>query len=102
MAYFHDIDLLVMLADAADAVERRKRIAVIAENENANKNSQPTEGFGIVPVYVGSVRSIANKCARCFTTHSPIWRKGRALPEGEFENLCNACGIRYRNLPENR
>jgi len=46
------------------------------------------------------VRSIKKKdpilnlvCADCFATATPLWRKGN------FETLCNACGIRFRKGP---
>ncbi|GAX81506.1 hypothetical protein CEUSTIGMA_g8934.t1 [Chlamydomonas eustigma] len=81
--------------------------AVSGETREAAKaRATPGSVLEGVPVYRGYHPQWVNSCANCGLGTSPVWRKGWALqpnpgsppPNGKVElaNLCNACGLRYK------
>ena len=98
------IDTLVLLACAADHVEGR---GVFASGDGGGVDLEAG-----VPVYRGG--SADSFCARCSTRNTAVWRRGRVVlvkrllghmeSNGEdvlgcevaHENLCNACGLRFK------
>ncbi|CAD7696731.1 unnamed protein product [Ostreobium quekettii] len=50
------------------------------------------------PVFTGTSGKIANACAHCGTDKTAgIWRRGWDVEGGESANLCNRCGLAYKN-----
>ena len=98
------MDKLVLLACAADHVEGR---CVFASGDGGCVDLD-----AVVPVYRGG--SVDSFCARCSTRSTAVWRRGRCVLvrrllghassngadvfgcEWVHENLCNACGLRFK------